>query len=388
MFQWPGAADSGAVSSTDSAADTPTPTRVGFVYPGPVGDHSWTLSHEDARQALDTAFDGLETHYEPSVQAADAEAVMEAFIDGGDDLIVAASPALLGATLAVAANHPGVRFLTTGGTTTAPNLGTISGRIYQPWYLAGIVAASKTCTRRLGFVAPVSAPDVIRPLNAFALGAREVDPTIQVEVTWTGRWLDTEAEPTAAAGLIDRGADVVTGLTHSTLPIEATRGRTVSCAGSDTPVWSIGAHHEASCDFAPETCLTAPYWNWGPLLSEVVAAMHDGTWQAEEPVWQAMQAVPADSVVHLAPLSDQVDSSTRLDVESRIPELQDERGRHLPFVGPLIDTSGTTRIASGAAATDEDLRRMCWLVDGIIEVDPTDGTDQPAVAPPGCDGDG
>jgi len=384
MFKWPGGGETGD-QAVDSGADVVANPTVGFVYVGPVGDHGWTLTHELGRQHLENELDGVDTHYEPSVSPADALDVMEQFIADGDNIVITTSHDFLTATQTAAANHPDVRFLSCSGFTSGPNLGSYFGRMYQPWYLAGMVAASKTCTDRIGFVAPVTLAEIVRHINAFTIGAREVNPDIQVEVIWTGSWFDPEQEPVVTQTLIDRGADVIVGHTDTSIPVEVSAGQTVSCEGTDSPVWSVGYDNPDTCDFAPETCLTAPYWNWGPLYARLVSAIADGSWDPHAQVWDQMTGAPEESTVALAPLNENVDGTVRLEVEGRLPELTAEGGKHLPFVGPLVDTQGTTRFVSGEVLADDDLLRMCWFVEGVIQVD--GGEDVPGEVPPGCEGD-
>ncbi len=387
MFRWPGSTPAGTTETGDTGPDeVGSDPTIGFVYIGPVGDNGWTLTHELGRQYLQDHVSGITTHYEPSVGVADASAVMEQFVADGDRVVITTSHDFLTATQSVAANNLDTSFLNCGGFSTSPNLGSYSGRMYQVWYLAGMVAASKTCTERLGVVAPVPSPEVVRHINAFTLGAREARPGVVVDVAWTDSWYDAEREPSATLDLISHNADVIVGHTHTTIPIEVSSGRTVDCNDTDSPVWSIGYDNPDACDFAPETCLTAAYWNWGPLYVQLVESILNDTWDPTTPVWDQMQATPEQSTVALAPMQN-VDGTVRLDVEGRIPALKDPTNAHLPFEGPINDSVGSDRLLAGVAASDTELLRMCWFVEGVIEVDDSTGEDRPAVVPADCEGD-
>ncbi len=203
--------------------------RVGFLYVGPVGDHGWTLTHEVGRQYLNDSLPGVTSHFEPSVLPSDAEQVMESFIEQGDNILVTTSFSFLSATQSIAANHPDVKLLNCSGFVDGPNLGSYFGRMYQAKYLAGIIAASTSCTKKIGFVAPVNIPEVVRHVNAYALGAQEVDPDIEVYVYWVGNWFDVDIEPVAAQTLVDLGADVIISGTDTTIPMEVVSGQEVEC---------------------------------------------------------------------------------------------------------------------------------------------------------------
>ena len=278
-------------------------------------------------------------------------------------------------------------FLACDGGVATPNLGSYSGRMYQAWYLAGHVAGATTCTARVGVVAGLPTPQTVRAINAFTLGVQARRPEAQVEVAWTGTWHDPEGETAHTLALIERGADVVAAHTERSTPVSAAAGQTTACEGASQAVWSIGFADPDVCTAAPDSCLTAPVGAWGPLYARLVADIRDGRWDPATPVWEPIQAESADSVVDLAPLHPSVDAAVRGELEALRTELAREDFHHLPFEGPLADASGTVRLPAGSALSDTELQRMCWLVDGVVQVDPSTGLEMPAEVPPGCTGD-
>src|SRR5262249_23531192 len=116
--------------------------------------------------------------------------------------------------LALAKENPTVTFLHCGGLWTEgkhpSNVGSYFGYIDECQYISGIVAANVTKSKKLGFVAAKGIPQVRRNINAFALGARSVDPSITVTVIFTGDWSLPVKEAEATNSLIDQGVDVVT----------------------------------------------------------------------------------------------------------------------------------------------------------------------------------
>lgn len=361
---------------------------VGFVYVGPVGDHGWTLTHEIGRQGMNQALPDLVSHFEPSVLPVDAANVMEQFIAEGDNIIITTSFDFLSATQAVAANHPDVRFLNCSGFVSSPNLGSYFGRMYQAKYLSGLLAGSMTCTDKIGFVAPVTIPEVVRHVNAFALGVREVNPDAVVYVYWVDNWFDVEREPLGTNTLIALGTDVIITGTDTTIPLEVADGQTVTCeVGGEpvqTPVRTIGYDNPDSCNAAPDSCLTSAYWNWTPLYTRLVTEMIEGTWDPYEVVWEQMQSTPEQSTISLADIDSQVPASVRILVEEKIPDLVAPGGIHLPFVGEVRSTDGRIRVRAGEEISDEALLSMCWYVEGVRNAEDPDNAQ--ARVPPGCGG--
>ena len=87
------------------------------------------------------------------------------------------------------------------GSSNAPNASNVFGRMYQPRYLSGLVAGASTQSNIIGYVAAFPIPEVIRGINAFTLGVREVNPDAEVRVVWTNTWFGPPEEKEAADGL-------------------------------------------------------------------------------------------------------------------------------------------------------------------------------------------
>ena len=57
---------------------------------------------------------------------------------------------------------------------------------------------------------------MLRGINAYTLGARSVNPNVEVRVVWTSSWYDPGKETDATKSLIGQKADVITPHTNST----------------------------------------------------------------------------------------------------------------------------------------------------------------------------
>lgn len=362
--------------------------KAGFLYVGPVGDHGWSKTHDDGRLALEENL-GVATGYEPSVNPADANTVIDGMMADGYNVVFTTSFDYVSQTQQAAADYPDADFLSCSGGVSADNLSSYMARMYQPMYLAGMVAGGMTSTNRLGMVVSVPIPEIARHINAFTLGAREINPEVVVEVKWINDWFDADLETAYTNELIARGADVITNQTDTTIPIETAVGQVATyddgSGAVETPVYTIGYDNPDSCAQADENCLTSAYWNWGPMYTSLVTQISDGTWDPSNILWEQMQSTPELSAVSLSDYSTVVPGALRLAVDDKIPELAAADGSHLPFVGPIKDSGGGSRVASGDTLSDEELNRMCWLVEGVVS---NDGSgDEPAVVPSGCDGD-
>jgi basic membrane protein A len=355
--------------------------NVAFLYVGPVEDHGWTRTHDDGRIYLEEHLDGVETEYAASVSSADAGDVMEAFIEAGDNVIFTTSFDFLTPTLEVAGNNQDVLFESCSGFVSMPNLGSYFGRMQQAWYLAGIVAGKMTTQNHIGSVSPVTIPETVRHLNAFALGVRSVNPEAVIEVKWIGAWFDTELEPQVTVELLENGADIIASETDTTIPLGVVQAWAPK-GGLEYPVYSIGYDNPDSCAAVGDRCLTSPYWNWGPLYTRLVSSMLDGSWNPYEVIWESIQTDREKSIVYLAEINTVVPATVRMDVAAVLADLARGENSQMPFVGPILDNQGTLRVAAGDEMTDEEMLRICWFVDGIV-----DANGDPARVPAGCGGD-
>ena len=143
--------------------------------------------------------------------------MLDGFLTDGCDLIVTGSDVLQPVTTEYARANLGTKFVTLAGTDELDNLGGAYVRVYQAYYLAGIVAASQPGVRNLGYVGSMYAPDSIRNVNAFFLGAQSVNKSKKVYVMHTGSWFDTRMERIAGTRLFHHyDVDVLTYDSDST----------------------------------------------------------------------------------------------------------------------------------------------------------------------------
>jgi len=323
--------------------------KVGFVYVSPVGDAGYSYAHDLGRQAVEE-MDGVTTSYVESVkEGADSERVILNMARKGFDVIFATSFGFMDPTLRVAKQFPDVKFMHCSGYKTHDNMSNYFGRIYQARYLTGVVAGEMTKKNVLGYVAAFPIPEVIRGINAFTLGAKSVNPDVEVRVVWTKTWYDPATEKEAAKSLLDVGADVIAQHQDSPGPQEAAQ---------EAGVYSVGYNSDMSA-FAPKAHLTSAIWNWAPMYKEVVQQVIDGTWKSES-LWWGIET----GAVGLAPFGDMVPQSVRDDVEARKAKMI--AGEYEVFDGPIKDQNGNLKVAEGEHLTDEEMLGLTWFVEGVI----------------------
>lgn len=322
--------------------------KVGYIYINLPEESGWTGAHDDARLYVEETL-GIETMFIDSVpEAPESKDRMRELIDQGCNVIVATSFGYMDYVEEMAKEYPDVNFLHTGGYKTAENFGNFFGKIYNMRYISGAVAAMKSETGKIGYVAAFPYPELIRGINAFTLGAQSVNPDIEVKVTWINSWYDPAKETQAAESMISWGADVLTQ--HLDSP--ATQ-KAAEAAG----VWSVGYNRDMN-DYAPDAHLLSAVWNWGPYQVEQIKQMQEGTW-----VGSSFYGSEFD-IVQVTELGVNAPEGAQDKVDTLLSELA--AGDLVVFEGPLYDHEGNLIVEDGVKMTDGELLEMEWFVQGVI----------------------
>lgn len=376
--------DAGVEYDPDSPFRPPMTPKVAMIYVGPVGDFGWTWAHEQGRKYVANL--GYETTFAESILPQDAPKQMEDFIKRGYNVIIGTSHDFLVPLLSKTSLHPNVNFLTCSGFETGRNMGSYFGRMYQIQWLAGMVAGATTKTNRVGLLAPVAIPEVIRHINAYTNGVRFINPKATVTVNWIGFWFDVKKEPLLLQEMLDNNVDVIHGHSDTSIPIEMVenKGGDPLTTKDGNKAYTIGFNGINACDFGPRTCLTTAYWNWGPLMARILDQMKKGTWNPSDIIWEQIRSDKNDSTAYLTEISPVVPGPARVQIQSFIPKLVKEgvEAQQLPFPAPQKDNTGKERLPAGKLFTDRDLLNMCWYVEGVVNPDGS-----PASVPLECKGD-
>ncbi len=331
-----------------AAGAATTKPKVAFIYVGPTGDMGWTYAHDQGRLYLEKQL-GVETAYSELVaEGPDSTRVIRDYAQKGYNIIFATSFGYMDSVIEVAKEFPKVIFEHCTGYQTAPNVGIYDGRGYQGWYLAGITAGKMTKKNVIGYIAPYPIPEVIRNMNAFTLGARSVNPNVEVRPVWIFSWVDPIKEREAAQALLDQGADVIARESDSTEPDKLAQENKIYCIG----------YNAYQPDVAPDALLTAPIWHWGIYYEKAVRDVMNGTW-TNAPVWWGLK----EGLLELAPFGKMVPTDVQALVEKEKQRIIS--GEFDVFVGPIKDNTGKERVPAGVTMTDEEKLAFDWLVEGV-----------------------
>lgn len=324
------------------------PVKIGFVYYGPVGDAGWTYSHENARLKLAQKHPQLQTLVAQSVDPKDCANVMRNMIRQGAQGIVATSYEYAAVTDQLAREFPSVHFYQCCEGKAAGNLSTYSNRMYETAYLSGALAASASKTGKIGFLGSVYCNVTIRWLNAYVLGARKINPGIEVCVEWMDSWYAPAKAVELARRLAQRGADVHMGTEDS---------NTVVQVAEKEGILAIGFHSDIQ-RFAPKTVLASAAWDWVSIYEQLVADIQTGK-QRGDAIWLRH----GGPFMGLKGLKKNVSP----EVAEKMTMLAEQirSGKLRVFEGPLYDNAGRLRLAKGKALDDNAIQKMDWLVSRV-----------------------
>lgn len=351
-------AEEAAPTTTAAPATTAAPTteapaeplRIAFMYDGEIDDGGWNEAHENGRQYLIANMDGIETTFVENLSpGSEFQAAFEDFGSQGYDLVICTTWCQ-DDVLVVAPDYPDTVYLSWGGYQTAPNVGHFDGATEDGRYLDGLVAGSQPGVDLIGYVGGFAIEEVVRGVNAFMIGAREINPDVETQVVWVNSWYDPAAEQQAAQALVDAGADL--------LAAEVNAPAVASVAEAS----GIGYIHYGidGSGLAPNSWLSGFTFNWGPYYLSQAQALADGTW---EPALS--YGGLRDGVVGMSPFGDAVTAETIALVEQRRQEIVD--GTFDYFAGPITDNQGNVVIAEGATVPWEERTLCCqWLIEGVI----------------------
>lgn len=339
-----------AAAETKTAANEPL--KVGFVYVAPIADVGYTKQHDIGRlYAIDkVGKDKITTTFVENVpETADAERVIRQMINDGNKLIFGTSFGYMNYMQKLAKEYPDVKFEHATGYKSAPNMTNYNIRFYEGRYLAGMLAGGATKSNVIGYVAPFPIPEVLQGINAFTLGAKSVNPKIQVKVVWTNAWYDPPKDTDSAKTLIGQGADVLTQHTNTSAVASAAEaaGKMVIPYNSDMK------------SVAPNAQIAALVLNWGPYYAKKINQALENKWE-NKPVWMHLK----EGAISLENISDKVPA----DVVKKMEEVKAKinSGEFHPFTGPIKTNEGKEAVKTGETLPDDKLVTMNYYVDGVV----------------------
>lgn len=318
---------------------------VAFIYEKTPGTSAWTYAHELGRMHLEQAFpDEINTvAYENGTQE-NVDGLIEDAIASGCNLIFTTTPSFVQASVKAAIANPQVRILNCSLNTSHRYIRTYYSRMHEAKFLMGAIAGAMAENNRLAYVADYPIYGSIANINAFALGAKMINPRAEVYLEWsTRKELDLEEKIREIGPACVSGRDMV-------IPEEASR--------------FFGIYHmNGGC---PRN-LAMPLYHWGKFYEHLIRTIMDGTWKYDDKpsstkainYWWGM----AEGVIDVI-CSQYLPIGTK-----RLVELLKATicaGTFNPFSGILLSQTGVVESDPAKSMSPEQIMTMDWLAENVI----------------------
>ncbi len=251
------------------------PIRIAMVMPSTTTDLAWSQSiYDSLKQLQDAAGEGvIEIAYtENMFNVTDAAAAIRDYASNGYNLIIAHGAQYGTSLFEIAPDFPETSFAWGTSTNTGSEEGVTNVFAYEPraeqgGYVTGVLAAKLTKSKVIGLVGPVDAGDAKLHVDGFVAGVRDTDPSIKVNVSFTGSFGDTALAAEAANVQIDAGADILTGSSQQVVGA-------IGVAKDNNIPW-IGIQADQS-PVAPDTVVATVLYDWRPTLLEMIKLHQTG----------------------------------------------------------------------------------------------------------------
>ena len=219
-----------------------------MLLPGSINDQSWNAV--GYKGLLKLKADGWDTAYSENVQAADEVQALRDYARRGYDLVIGHTGRFLSAATRVGKDFPQTTFVVGSGSAGAgQNVASVDFDNTQFGYAIGVLAAKLSKTGKIGSVNALEGlPNVIAQVGAYRLGARSVNPKIQVKVIYIKDMEDAATAREAALALADWGADFISGKLNAAQVgiIQAAKDRKIFCNGRSTDHSGIAPNNVAT----------------------------------------------------------------------------------------------------------------------------------------------
>lgn len=288
----------------------PGELKVAMLLDGPINDQGWNQGAYDGLAAVKTKY-LADTAYSESVTRADMEAAATDYASRGYNVIIAHGFEFSDAIEKVAAQFPDAKFIVTHGKSgmKGDNIASIQYEEEQLGFLLGVLAGKMTKTNKIAAIGGYEIPAISIPFKAFEMGAKEVNPDVQVSISWIDTWTDIAKMKEAANAAIATGADVVFPVASGASP----GGLYAAAEAKD--VWGIGYSGDQYV-FAPDVTLTSGIVDTGLSVEKVVDEIVAGKF-AHTDYWFGLK----DNVLRLAPYHNTEDKIPQ-DVKDTVAEWQ------------------------------------------------------------------
>lgn len=329
-------------------AITPAPKKlkVAFVYDKEPENSVWIYSHDLGRMGIEGKFKNqVETktfaNITDNVKLAEC---LEKIAQDKFDVIFTTGPDMLSESLKAAIKYPELKILNCSLNVSTSHVRTYYARMYEAKFITGIIAGSLCADGKIGYVADYPIYGTTANINAFAMGAKLVNPRAKIYLEWSKVKNANPKQKFQELGIsYVSDKDMITPLTASR---------------------EFGLY---SCNGEEIANLAMPFYNWKVFYEKMIQLILDGNWKLEEKnekvkglnYWWGMSAGVVDVICsnHLP-----VGTTRLVNLMKRLIK----NGTVAPFYGKLYSQDGVVREDEDGEMSPEEIMKMNWLADIVV----------------------
>ncbi|WP_394522275.1 BMP family ABC transporter substrate-binding protein [Lacrimispora sp. JR3] len=324
----------------------PQMLKIAFIHAKTAETSSWTYGHELGRMHLEQAFEGtMKTmaffHADSDEETADA---LEEALAAGCNMIFTTASTMINQSVKTAIDHPEVKIFNCSVNMSYSSICTYYGRMYESKFLMGALAASMSKDDKLGYIANYPIYGTIANINAFALGAKMINPYAKVHLEWSRvKERDAHAELEKEGITFISGDDMIT---------------------PSMPTREYGLHQKLPDGTLKN--LATPICHWGKFYERLVNITCHGASDRKElkgkqaiNYWWGMSADVIDVIC-----SNNLPHGTQRLLNFLKNSIR--AGSFQPFVGIIYSQDGKTRCEEDESLTPEEITTMNWLAENVV----------------------
>lgn len=344
--------------------------KIAFVYEKTPTSSAWTYAHELGRLHLEETFpEEVSTLYYENVTQDNVEETIEKTIASGCNIVFTTTPTQVQASVKAAIAHPNVKILNCSLNTSHRYIRNYYARMHEAKFLMGAIAGAMTENDRLGYLADYPILGSIANINAFALGAKMINPRAEVYLEWTSK-----KGVNAMENFKKNQVSIISGK-DMVIPEEASRFFGLYSVEYDfNKQHSSGEHKESNEQYSSGEDtemkvrnLAMPVWHWGKFYERLIRTIMDGTWKYDDNTaakkainyWWGMSAGVIDVIC-----SQNLPIGTKRLVDLLKSTILS--GEFNPFSGILYSQKGLIQDDPNRRMTPEEIVTMDWLAENVI----------------------
>jgi basic membrane protein A len=229
--------------------------------------------HDGVLGAQESMPGEIEYSYSEKMKPVDAGSAARQYVADGYDIIIGHGAQYKNLILEMADEYPDVTFAFGTSAEVGPdNVVTYMPESEETGYLSGMIAATISNVNVLGVVGPVDGGDAARYNRGFVLGAKSINPDVEIMVAHTGSFSDYIKAGQVAQTQIQAGVDVLTGSSQQALgALRAT---------ADYPneeIWWVGQDlAQLKMEEGKTKCVAASSYDYVPVIISLVENVQNG----------------------------------------------------------------------------------------------------------------